>query len=51
MKTKNMRDLEKHWADQQKKAAKAAKQPKPAPRKKSREDQAASEIVPEVTKD
>ena len=30
MKTKNMRDLERHWAEQRKKAAKAAKATKPA---------------------
>jgi hypothetical protein len=53
MKTKNMRDLEKYWADQRKKAAKAAKQPKAAPKKKGREDanQAASRVVGEATKE
>jgi hypothetical protein len=30
MKTKNKRDLEKHWAEQAKKAAKKADSPKPA---------------------
>jgi hypothetical protein len=30
MKTKNMRDLEKHWTEQRKKTAKAAKTAKPA---------------------
>jgi hypothetical protein len=35
MKNKNMRELEKHWAEQQKKAAKPAKA---APKKKSQKD-------------
>jgi Tfp pilus assembly protein PilE len=50
MKTKNMRDMEKYWADQRKKAAKAATQPKTAPKKKNREDanQAASGNVREA---
>jgi hypothetical protein len=53
MKTKNMRELEKHWAEQQKKAAKPAKPVKPARKRKSREDvnQAAFRIVREATKD
>jgi len=52
MKNKNMRELEKHWAEQQKKAAKPAK-PKVAAKRKSRVDvnQAASRIVREATKD
>jgi len=53
MKTRNMRDMEKYWADQKKKAAKSAKQPKPAPKKQSPEDvnQAAFRTVGEATKD
>jgi len=35
MKTKNMRELEKHWAEKQKKAAKPAKA---APKKKTEQD-------------
>jgi hypothetical protein len=38
MKNKNMRDLEKYWAEQKKKAAKPAKPGKTAAKKKSRED-------------
>jgi hypothetical protein len=51
MKNKNMRDLEKYWAEQQKKAAKPAKPTKAVPQKKSREDvnQAASGVVTEAT--
>jgi hypothetical protein len=50
MKNRNMRELEKQWAEKERKAAK----PKPtqaAPRKKSRElpNQAASRIVKEAT--
>jgi hypothetical protein len=37
MKNKNMRELEKHWAEQQKKAAKLAKPAKPAKKQKTRE--------------
>ena len=50
MKNKNMRELEKQWAEKEKKAAKP-KQPKAAPKKKSREDfsQAAVRIVREAT--
>jgi hypothetical protein len=33
MKTKNMRDLQRHWAEQRKKAAKAAKVNPPTPAK------------------
>jgi len=52
MKNKNMRELEKQWAEKAKKAARP-KQPKAAPKKKSREDvnQAAFRIVGEATKD
>jgi len=52
MKNKNMRELEKRWAEKAKKAAKP-KQPKPVAKKKSREDenQAAFRIVREATKD
>jgi hypothetical protein len=52
MKNKNMRALEKQWAEKAKKAAKP-KQPKAAPKKKSREDftQAAVRVVREATKD
>ncbi len=32
MKTKNMRDMEKHWAEQEKKAAKQSKAPAPPKR-------------------
>jgi hypothetical protein len=54
MKTKNMRELEKRWADQAKKAAKPqATTPKKttAPKEKSREDanQSAAGIAPEAT--
>jgi len=34
MKNKNMRELEKQWAEKQKKAEKAAKTAPPAPKKK-----------------
>jgi hypothetical protein len=49
MKTKNKKELEKHWAEQAKKASKP--QPKTAPKKKSRENfsQAAGPIVRETT--
>ena len=52
MKTKNMRDLEKYWAEKAKKSAKS-NQPKTAPKNKSREDvsQAASGIEKEATKE
>jgi len=52
MKNKNMRELEKQWAEKAKKAAKP-KQSKAAPKKKSREDgnQAASRTAGEATKD
>jgi hypothetical protein len=52
MKNKNMRELEKQWAEKERKAAKP-KQAKAAPKKKSREDanQAAFRIVREATKD
>lgn len=52
MKNKNMRDLEKYWAEQQRKAAKPAKPAKAAPKKQGREDvkQAASEIVKKAPK-
>lgn len=53
MKNKNMRELEKHWAEQRKKAAKPAKVAKPGSKKNSREgvNQAASPMVREATKD
>jgi hypothetical protein len=52
MKNKNMRELEKQWAEKAKKAAKS-KQPKAAPKKKSPKDmsQAAVPVVSEATKD
>lgn len=52
MKNKNMRELEKHWAEQREKAAKPPKPAKPAGKKKSREDvtQANSKAVPEAPK-
>jgi hypothetical protein len=50
MKNKNQRDLEKYWAEKQKKAAKPVKA---APKKNSREDinQTAPRTVGEATKD
>jgi hypothetical protein len=52
MKNKNVRELEKQWAEKAKKAAKPT-QPKAAPKKKSRADanQAAFRVVREATKD
>jgi len=47
MKTKNMRDLERHWAEQRKKAAKAAKVAPPPPAKDEADD---ASKTPEPTK-
>jgi Tfp pilus assembly protein PilE len=51
MKTKNMREMEKYWAEREKKAAKKSTQPKAAPKKKRRKDvnQAALGSVQEAT--